>query len=400
MYKNKKVVHNNVEVESMQKELPMIHFHVHSEYSFDGFQSVQAIFKTCKKLNQPAIAITDHNNLFAWTEMIDQASTYKIKPIFGIELNVENYHLIIIAENEHGLKNIMKLNNLAYEKNTSPFITEKELFSHKEGLFVLSGCSKGNIPSLLKMGDIKEAHQAVRKYKKEFGERFFIELQRYHPKQEEAVKRLFKLAKDVDVDVIPTNDVHYTEKESFRWYKEYVELKTNGKIYLSNEACYLKSKDEMKQMFPEKLIHQTSILSEKCRANALSLLKEQKGKNKLPLAKIYRYDEALAIRKILYQEKKFELGTFLYKQMKKEQMSLSDIYAEGTLKEEIMLAKRLVGKIIKIEKHPTLYIETSESFPYFKKRGSSEKIAQIEEHTATYLGFEIKRKKEKPVEMK
>lgn len=368
-----------------------IHLHVHTEYSpFDGCITVEALFQKAKMMGMDAIAVTDHHTLFSWFRMKECEKKYGVKALYGAELNVGNHHLTAIALNEKGLYNLSILNNLGYAKKTRAKISEQELKQYKEGIYFLSGCSKGKIPSLLMKREFKKAYDTVLDYKKLFSSNFALEVQNYGNVNNQTMIRAFiSLGIKTGVEVIPTNDCHYLNREDHSFHSDYLQMKTLGKIKQYNTQNYVKTQEEMTKYFPDFMLMQTKMVAQKSQVDFTHYLRHLRGNSELPLSMIYYYDDAEALRKILYSKKKYKLGQFMYHKMKKEDLKLEDIYLSEELRDILPFAFQLRGKLYKIEADPYYYLKTSDSFPLFRSSKEQPLSAQIDSITARTLDMPV-----------
>lgn len=337
-----------------------------------------------------ALAITDHHNVFSWFKMIEAERKYGVKPIFGSELNVGNHHITALAMNEKGVRNIWMLNNIGHQKKARPKITERELKQYAEGIYFLSGCSKGKVPSLLAEREFKKLLDTVEEYKNTFHQNFALEIQNHGRSYNQAVMRTFiSLGVKKKIDIIPTNDCHYLNKEDHLFHSRLLSMHTQGKIKQNNTQNYFKTTEEMKEKFPEFMLEQTKEIEKKCEVNLFDMLKNQVGNNEIPLSMLYYYDDASALQKALYSNKQYKLGSYLYKKMKKEDLLLEDIYPSEEIKEELSFAYGLRGKLFQIEPDPNYYIKTDETFPIYRTSKDKEVSAQIDILTAKSLDIPI-----------
>jgi DNA polymerase-3 subunit alpha len=190
-----------------------VHLHVHTEYSLlDGASRIDELIQHAKDLNMPAIAITDHGNMYGAVEFYQKAKKYGIKPIIGCEVYVaprsrfdktagegeSYYHLILLAENQAGYRNLIELVSRGYTEGFyyKPRIDMELLKSYHEGLICLSACITGEIPSLILKGDIASAELLTREYCEIFGKNnFFLEIQDHGlPEQKRANEVLYSFA--------------------------------------------------------------------------------------------------------------------------------------------------------------------------------------------------------------
>ncbi|MBL8028103.1 MAG: PHP domain-containing protein, partial [Fibrobacteres bacterium] len=207
---------------------PFVHLHNHSDCSFlDGAIKVKSLVNAAKNAGMPAVAITDHGSLFGLIEFYREAEKAGIKPILGYEAYVapdsrlkRDYqqgarkydHLILLAANNEGYKNLMALGTYAYSEGFyhRPRIDKELLRKHSEGLIALSACIQGEISSYIIRNDYEGAKRALHEFLDIFGkERFFLELQD-HGIDEELVANegLIRLAREEGVSLVVTNDCH------------------------------------------------------------------------------------------------------------------------------------------------------------------------------------------------
>ena len=209
------------------------HLHVHSHYSLlDGLPKIDDLLDYAKSLGMDSIAITDHGVLYGAVEFYKKAKAKGIKPIIGVEVYVafekleqkragvdgKRYHLVLLAKNEEGYKNLVKLVTKAHLEGFyyKPRIDEDLLAKHAKGLIGLSACIQGKIPRLLISNRAEEAEATAKKYKEIFEkDSFYLELQSHPniPEQDKANKALIALAKKLDLPLVATNDCHYLRPE-------------------------------------------------------------------------------------------------------------------------------------------------------------------------------------------
>ena len=208
------------------------HLHVHSHYSLlDGLPKIDELLDYVKELGMDSVALTDHGVMYGAVEFYKKARSKGIKPIIGCEVYValekmsdkrpnidsKRYHMILLAKNDQGYKNLVKIVSIAqldgyYYK---PRIDEELLEKYAEGLVGLSACIQGKIPRLLLSNKIEEAEETARKYEKFFGKgNFYLELQHHGniPDQDSANKKLVALSKKTGIPLVATNDIHYLRK--------------------------------------------------------------------------------------------------------------------------------------------------------------------------------------------
>lgn len=258
-----------------------IHLHVHTQYSIlDGAASISSLIKQAKKYEMPAVAITDHGNMFGVKEFYDKATKEGIKPILGCEAYVtkdrflksaeskKSYHLILLAKNEKGYHNLIKLISLGYTEGFyyRPRIDSSLLQELHEGIICCSACLGGEIPQAIMNGDIAEAERVIDWYKSVFGDDYYLEMQLHKPhtptqphdtyeRQSQVNKVLVELADKHGVKLIATNDVHFTHQDDAAAHDRLIRINTgadsdsNRMIYTGEE--YFKSPDEMAELFPD-----------------------------------------------------------------------------------------------------------------------------------------------------
>ena len=160
-----------------------VHLHVHSQYSFlDGASSLDRLLEKAKMLGMPALALTDHNRLTGAVKFYEKARALGIKPIIGAEIDFEGgYHLTLLCKDRKGYSHLCRLQTEAHLSNwhRQPVATRKMLGKFHDGLIALSGCSRGEIPSLIGKGKDEQAKETAHFYREVFGDDFFVELIRY-----------------------------------------------------------------------------------------------------------------------------------------------------------------------------------------------------------------------------
>ena len=210
--------------------IPFAHLHVHTQYSLlDGASRIPALVARAKALGQTAMAITDHGVMYGVIDFYRECKKQGIKPIIGIETYVardhlvkdgklgRDYgHLILLAKNETGYQNLMRLSSEAFIHGFyyKPRIDYDLLSQHCEGLVCLSACIGGDIPQYLLHDRDEEAYALAKRLKGMFGDDFYIELQNHGIREQKMVlPKLKRLAYELGIKTVVTNDIHYTEKE-------------------------------------------------------------------------------------------------------------------------------------------------------------------------------------------
>ena len=257
------------------KIMDFVHLHVHSQYSFlDGASSLDELLEKAVYMRMPAIALTDHNRLTGAIRFYDKARALGIKPILGAEIDLEGgHHLTLLCKNTEGYSNLCRLLTQAHLSNRDrrPKVTREILRRNSSGLIALSGCSKGEIPTLLGKGNLNKAREVACFYREVFDEDFFVELIRY-PSREGfyASRKLALFAEEENVPVAATNNVHYVETNGYRTKELLNAISQNIpvsqlKSYRTVEQ-YLKSQNEMERLFRDlpEAIKNTEEIASRC----------------------------------------------------------------------------------------------------------------------------------------
>lgn len=281
-----------------------VHLHVHSEYSLlDGACRIKDLIKKVHEYRMPALAITDHGNMFNTIEFYTHALEAGIKPVIGYEAYIApgsrkekkssgisdaSFHLTILVKDETGYKNLMKLAASAYLEGFyyRPRIDKEILAELKEGLIVLSGCLKGEVASLAKIGRQDRAREVAAFYRDMMGAgNYYLELQDQGIKgQNEVNEELIKIGKDLGIPLVATNDCHYIEQDDSSAHEVLLCIQTGttindpSRMRFPTDKFYFRSVEEMKALFasvPEAIINTIDIV-EKCN------LEMDLGKNLLP----------------------------------------------------------------------------------------------------------------------
>jgi DNA polymerase-3 subunit alpha len=273
--------------------MSFVHLHVHSEYSLlDGFGSVKKFVQRAKELNMPALALTDHGVMYGAIEFFDACTEAGIKPIIGVELYLckrgrkmhekdpnfdrSPHHLLLLALNNEGYKNLMKLTSLAQLEGYyyKPRIDHDTLVRHSAGLICTSGCPSAEIPRLIAQGQFEQARQVTQWYLDVFGDRFYFELQDHDlPELKLINETLIAWSRELGVPLVATNDVHYVLREDAPVHDMMLCIQTDSllkapdRMRFNNDSYYLKSAEEMAELFgqsaPEALSN-TLVVAERC----------------------------------------------------------------------------------------------------------------------------------------
>jgi len=214
--------------------MSFVHLHVHTHYSLlDGLTKIDEMIEKAKSEGSGAIAITDHGSMYGVVEFYQKCKKAGIKPIIGVEAYMapksrfdkitrsdekNNYHILLLARNNEGYKNLTKMVTIGHLEGFyyKPRIDWEVLQKHHEGVIVCSACLGGEIPTLIRHGNLKKAEQRILEFKELMGEgNYYLELMNHPSLEEQAVvnEQLIKFSKSLDVPLIATNDVHYLNKD-------------------------------------------------------------------------------------------------------------------------------------------------------------------------------------------
>jgi len=269
-----------------------VHLHVHSDYStLDGAQKVSTIVDNAKEMGFPAVAITDHGNMFSAIELANRAKSAGIKPIFGCELYVAQgsrhdrisirkdegkyFHLVVLAMNEVGYFNLVKLSSAGYLDGFyyKPRVDKELLRKHSEGLIALSACIQGEAAVAARKKTYEDAKKIALEYSDIFDGRFYLELQRHGMVEEDIVNDAFiKISQETGIPLVCTNDAHYAKQEHYEAHDALLCIGTMNlisdekRMRYPNDQFYYKSYAEMAELFkdvPEALSN-TIKIAEQC----------------------------------------------------------------------------------------------------------------------------------------
>ncbi len=268
-----------------------VHLHLHTQYSLlDGAIRIPHLISRVKEYKMPAVAVTDHGNLFGAMEFYSQVKSSGIKPIIGCEVyvapgsrfeqskvgQIAYYHLILLCENEKGYRNLCKLVTKGYQEGFyyKPRIDLELIEQYHEGLVCLSSCLSGEVPALFLAGDQKGAMERADWFKQVFGpERYYLELQENGMEEQRRVNSgLLEIAKKLDIKVVATNDCHYLDQSDHRAHEILLCIQTGKKfddtdrMSFSTDQFFFKSPEQMAHQFrhvPEALKN-TRVIAERC----------------------------------------------------------------------------------------------------------------------------------------
>ena len=268
------------------------HLHVHTEYSLlDGSNKIKEYVKRVKELGMDSAAITDHGVMYGVIDFYRAAREAGIKPILGCEVYVapnsrfdkeltggedRYYHLVLLAENNTGYANLMKIVSRGFTEGYyyKPRVDMEVLQTYHEGIIALSACLAGEVQRYIVKGLHEEAKKAALKYEACFGKgNFFLEMQDHGiPEQKLVNTELLKLSKETGIELVVTNDVHYTYKEDVDSHDILLCLQTGKKLadedrmrYVGGQY-YVKSEEEMKALFPYawQAVENTQRIADRC----------------------------------------------------------------------------------------------------------------------------------------
>src|SRR5713101_2227483 len=270
-----------------------VHLHVHSEYSLlDGAAQLEKLVAKAKELRFPAIALTDHGNLFGAIDFYLAAQKAGVKPILGCELYVApgsrrergsqdgGYeganHLTVLVRNRTGYKNLVKLVSKAYLEGFyyKPRVDRELLAQHAEGLLVLSGCLNSEVSRLLSAGDVLRARETAGWYREVFGkDHYFMEVQAHGlDEQARVMAETLRIATAIGAPVVGTNDSHYLEAGHARAHEALLCIQTGTNLHdpsrfrFSTQEFYIKSAEEMARVFADlpEACRNTLAVAERC----------------------------------------------------------------------------------------------------------------------------------------
>ncbi len=269
-----------------------VHLHVHTQYSLlDGAIRIDDLLKKCREFNMGAVAITDHGAMHGALEFYVKAKKANIKPIIGCEFYIAPqdrkklsgakssseaaFHIVLLAMNLTGYKNLMKLASIAQLEGFyyKPRIDKETLVAHNEGLIALTACLHGGIPYLILHGTMDAARRETKALLKIFGDRLYFELQDNGIKEQKKVnKGLQKLSREFSIPLVATNDCHYLNQDESFAHEVLLCIQTGrtindkGRFKFATDELYFKSPEAMRQRFkdvPEALAESVKI-AERC----------------------------------------------------------------------------------------------------------------------------------------
>ena len=270
--------------------MDFVHLHMHTEYSLlDGANKIKELVAKVKELGMNAVAITDHGNMFGAIELYKECKAQGIKPIIGCEMYVaprsrfekeakvdtEPNHLILLAMNNNGYKNLIKLVSIAYTEGFyyKPRVDLEVLEKYNEDIIALSGCMAGAVARKITSGDIEGAEETALKYKEIFKDRYYLEVQdNKYPDQMVINQNLVAMSNKLDIPLVATNDCHYLTKEDYYAHEVLLCIQTKKKMsdedrmtFETNEF-YVKSPEEMEKSFRNVIsaVENTVKIADRC----------------------------------------------------------------------------------------------------------------------------------------
>ncbi len=268
-----------------------VHIHLHTQYSLlDGTTRIDDLMTRAKELNMPAVALTDHGNMFGAVKFYKAAKRAGIRPIIGCEVYVAHgsrhdrggglaggraYHMLLLAQNDAGYRNLCSLVTAGFTEGMYyyPRIDREILERHAEGLICTSACLRGEVNDHLLREDRSSAREAAGFYKELFPGRFYLELQDHGLEEDrKLVPEAVSLAREMDLPLVASNDVHYLGRGDHRYQEVLICIQTGktltdtNRMTIKSEEYYLKSADEMASLFAEvpEAITNTLAIAEQC----------------------------------------------------------------------------------------------------------------------------------------
>ena len=300
------------------------HLHVHTEYSLlDGAARITELLDCAKNLGMKNLAITDHGAMYGVMNFYKTALKKNIKPIIGCEVyvapttrflreivdGVKYFHLILLAENNLGYKNLIKLVSLAATEGFyyKPRIDKEILQKYHEGLIALSACTAGEIPRAILDNNFNKAVKLAEEYQNIFGQgNFFLEIQNHGLEDEKIVRdNLAKISRQLNIPLVATNDVHYTRREDYQAHDILLCIQMNKTLHdkhrlrFSSDDYYLKSAEDMRNIFAEypDACDNTNKIAERCNVNF------EFGKLQMPVYPLpENYSDEKYLRELCYKK--------------------------------------------------------------------------------------------------
>ncbi|MBF1344403.1 MAG: DNA polymerase III subunit alpha, partial [Megasphaera micronuciformis] len=270
---------------------PFVHLHNHTQYSlFDGLTRIPEMVKRAKDLGMPAVAVTDHGNMYGLIHLYKAAKKEGIKPILGCEIYMTRgsrfeqkskerlCHLILLAKDFHGYQNLVKIVSKAFVDGENSYHRPRADFDlleqYHEGLIALSACIEGQVQQDILNGNEMQARQTLERFISLFGkDDFYLEIQNHGLAEEREVRRVFKdWAEEYGLKLVATNDFHYLDKDDAPAQEVKLCISTGSTLddpnhfRFSNNEFYMKSREEMEKLFPDlpEALDTTLEIADKC----------------------------------------------------------------------------------------------------------------------------------------
>jgi len=274
--------------------MSFVHLHVHTEYSLlDGASRIRKLVSQAKALEMPAVAITDHGVMYGVIDFYKEAKKAGIKPIIGCEVYVAQrtrfdreprldespFHLLLLAENQEGYRNLAKLVSLAFLEGFyyKPRVDKDLLRQYSKGLIACSACLAGEIPRALMQGQAAKARDLALEYQSIFGKgNFFLEVQQHGIEEQTRVNRqLVALSQELEIPLVATNDIHYVEQSEAAAQDVLLCIQTGkvqdeeNRMRFPSQEFYLKSEAEMHLLFGEHpaALSNTVAIADRCQVD-------------------------------------------------------------------------------------------------------------------------------------
>lgn len=270
--------------------MAFVHLHNHTQYSLlDGAARIKDLIHLASEYGMPAVAITDHGNMYGVLDFYEEAKKSGIKPIIGMETYIINgsihsehdkkkqrYHLTLLVKDLNGYHNLIKLSTIAFLEGHyyKPRLDKKLLKKYANGLIALSGCMQGEIPQLILSNKYEKAKKAVQTYKEILGkDNFYLEIMRLGLQEEKKVNNgLIRLSQETDTPLVCTNDVHYLSKDDSGAHDVLLCIQTgkllsdDSRMKFNTDQIYFKSDKEMEKLFHDipEAVENTVRIAERC----------------------------------------------------------------------------------------------------------------------------------------
>ncbi len=274
-----------------------VHLHVHSEYSLlDGASRIPQLVERACQFDMPAVALTDHGVMYGIIDFYTTAKKSGIKPIIGCEVYLAprsrrdkqkdrnkregtSYHLTLLAENNRGYQNLMRLVSLGFLEGFyyKPRVDKELLREYREGIIALSGCISGEIPRHIVLGQVEESKKILEEYIDIFGrDNFFLELQDSGISEQKGINEvLMELSSEYKIPMVATNDIHYLDKKDSKAHDVLLCIQTGstinepGRMRFPTEEYYFKSYEQMRELFGKfpGAVENTLEIADRCNVN-------------------------------------------------------------------------------------------------------------------------------------